>query len=243
MRSTFSSIFILALTALPARAANFGPGERLDFNVSYMGLGTGRCALRIDPARGENARTWPIVFEGGTHGLFDVYRIKEQVTSLWDADGKRVVELTVASQHGGTRSQSHARLDESGGKFHVVRTRDGKQSTLAVPVESGVQDLTSALFYLRTRNLGIGDTEEFPVFTGKKVARFSARVVKREWLSTPAGSFTALKVRARVELDGKFKSKRDMVIWFSDDERRIPLRIEADFQLGSMTAELTKYAP
>jgi hypothetical protein len=44
-------------------------------------------------------------------------------------------------------------------------------------------------------------------------------------------------------MGGKFQSKHDMVAYFTDDALHLPVRIEADFVLGTITAELTGYAP
>jgi hypothetical protein len=52
-----------------------------------------------------------------------------------------------------------------------------------------------------------------------------------------------VKVQVRTAFEGQFRSKRDTFIWFSDDERRVLVRISAEFVLGSVVASLTAYRP
>lgn len=238
--ATAMSLCALLLGIAPAaRAFGFGPGERLDFDVSYLGLGSGKAALRIDPAVGEGARVWPIVFEGGARAPFGLFKVKERVTSMWDTSARATVEYSTVSESSSSQSRSHALLDLPGMKFEVVRNRNGTESKMTVPVETSVQDLASMVMFLRTKPLGLGDAEEFPVFTGKKVIQMLARVVKRERIKTDAGSFNAVKVRATLVSE----TNRELIFWFSDDARHLPLKLEADLAIGSMVATLTRYTP
>jgi hypothetical protein len=43
--------------------------------------------------------------------------------------------------------------------------------------------------------------------------------------------------------ENKFKTKRDSYVWLSNDARHIPVRMSADFAVGSMTATLSAYRP
>lgn len=234
-RSTPALSLALLAVAGSALAADFGPGERCDFDVSYLGIGSGRSALRIEPAAGGR---WTIVFEAGAQGPFGLFKVREESRSLWDAVRQRTIEFRAISEQGGKLSRSHAVLDEVGKKFDVVRVRDGKESRMTVPVAASVQDLASMFTYLRTKRLAVGDAETFPVLTSKRLTSLEARVMKRERIKTGAGTFNAVKVRGFLTAE-----KREMLFWFSDEPRHIPLRIEAELTIGSMKASLTGYSP
>jgi hypothetical protein len=68
-------------------------------------------------------------------------------------------------------------------------------------------------------------------------------VVKREQVKTGAGKFAAVKVRVPTGFDGKFSEKNPTFVWFSDDERRVVVKISTDFAIGRAEAELTAYQP
>ena len=65
----------------------------------------------------------------------------------------------------------------------------------------------------------------------------------RERVETRAGTFQAVKVRVPTGFTGKFSEKNPTFIWFSDDDRRVVVRITADFAIGNATANLVTYAP
>jgi hypothetical protein len=68
-------------------------------------------------------------------------------------------------------------------------------------------------------------------------------VVKRESVRTEAGRFAAVKVRVPTGFDGKFSEKNPTYVWFSDDVRRVIVKISTDFAIGRAEAELTSYQP
>jgi hypothetical protein len=112
-----------------------------------------------------------------------------------------------------------------------------------VAVPAGARDLTSAFMWLRLQPLQPGERHEVPVLTGSRLFTLTAEVAGPEKVETPAGAFDAVKVRARVELTGTFSTRRDVLLWFSDDPRHVLVRVQADFAVGSVRAELVRYVP
>ena len=55
------------------------------------------------------------------------------------------------------------------------------------------------------------------------------------------GEHEVYRVRIATEFTGKLAAKRDMFAFLSTDARHLPLRVEADFLLGTIVAELTQY--
>jgi hypothetical protein len=68
-------------------------------------------------------------------------------------------------------------------------------------------------------------------------------VVGREKVETKAGVFDAWKVEVRTAFEGHFEAKRDTFIWFSADENRVPVRVSAEFSVGSVVVSLAAYRP
>ena len=83
----------------------------------------------------------------------------------------------------------------------------------------------------------VGHTIELPVNDGSKTQRVIVEVQAREKVQTPTGMFDALRVEPKV-FNGLLKRKGRMLIWFSADERQVPLRIKAMITAGSITGTL-----
>ncbi|HEX5483960.1 MAG TPA: DUF3108 domain-containing protein, partial [Terriglobia bacterium] len=59
----------------------------------------------------------------------------------------------------------------------------------------------------------------------------------REKLDTPMGTRYAFRVEPHA-LGDLYKKKGRMLIWFSDDSQRLPLRIKAMMLIGTITGNL-----
>jgi len=62
-------------------------------------------------------------------------------------------------------------------------------------------------------------------------------VQAREGIQTPLGNRSAIRVEPKV-FSGLFKRKGRMLVWFSDDDQHLPLRIKFMIAVGNITATL-----
>jgi hypothetical protein len=57
-----------------------------------------------------------------------------------------------------------------------------------------------------------------------------------------AGTFKTIVVEPLVKEGGLFKSEGRIVIWLSDDERKLPVRVNTKVLIGSIDVELSAYS-
>jgi hypothetical protein len=86
--------------------------------------------------------------------------------------------------------------------------------------------------------LAVGDTSRFSAVSGKKRYELKVVVHGRETLKTDFGKVQTVKVEPMLDGDGIFNSKGKIFIWFTDDDRRIPVLMECEIALGSIKARL-----
>ena len=72
---------------------------------------------------------------------------------------------------------------------------------------------------------------------GSKTYDVTLDVQARETIQTPLGNRAAIRVEPKV-FSGLFKRKGRMLVWFSDDEQHLPLRIKFMIAVGPITATL-----
>lgn len=105
-------------------------------------------------------------------------------------------------------------------------------------------DLDSALLYLRSQPLTDHSVYRIVVYPATSAYVTTVTVTGREHISVRAGSYNAIKINLDLERVGKkmelepHKKFRRATIWISDDQNRIPLRIEAQIFVGTVFAEL-----
>lgn len=114
-------------------------------------------------------------------------------------------------------------------------------TALATPAAAEVappaQDFFSALYSLRALPLAPGAS--YPLTAQFAGVQYDAelRVTGRESIKTPAGSFNAIATQVRVKKNSAADDYR-VRIYFSDDERRVPVLVTARHPAGEIRAAL-----
>ena len=229
-----------APAAAAAAAVPWGPDERMDLVIDYLGITMGKA--RISVGRTEAGAT-PVHLSSRSAGLMAVVTFRQTLVSNLDvATLLPHSSVLDAEEPGGYRHTDTARFDRTANKA-TVREKGRFDKTYEIDVPPGTLDFVALVFRLRTLPLPDGATHAFEVLSGRKVSRVVATVVKHERVKTDAGSFPAVKVRVPTGFDGKFSEKNPTFVWFSDDERRVVVKISTDFAIGRANAELASYQP
>lgn len=131
-------------------------------------------------------------------------------------------------------------FDPEAGTSRYFRNGELKKELL-VPV--GVQDPLSCFYAYRLRPLPDDRAVVLDITDGKKLVTGTVRVLGRETVETPAGSFSTVKIEPRIEgIGGIFKKSPGarIFVWLTDDARRMPVRLQSKVIVGSFVAELTE---
>lgn len=99
-------------------------------------------------------------------------------------------------------------------------------------------DPLSGFYYLRSLKLTPGAPVYITIFDSKKVWNVEVQVLRREKITIPAGRFNALVVKPLMKSEGIFYGKGEIVIWLTDDEKHIPVKMQTKVAIGSVTATL-----
>ena len=226
----------------PARPRPFAPGERLGYVVTWSVFEAGEVVATLRPGAGNNSEQDEIVTTARSQGFVSMlYALNDEFRSRLNPDtmcsdgiSKRVVE-------GRRRKQTDivfdtardvAILDE---RNLAKQTEPPKHQEQRIP--PCVQDVISAFYFLRSQPMRVGDRIKLPVNDGAKTTDVTAEVQAREQIDTPFGRRYAFRVEPTV-FGSLYKRKGRMLIWFSDDDQRLPLRIKAMMSVGTITGTL-----
>jgi len=231
----FSSVAI-------AQEPAFGPGEQSLYRVQYLGVTAGTAQITVGaPMKQWGQQVWPIVSLAKTDPTLGVWPIKDKFVSYWNSEGQRSLGSDFFVDENNKRRRQRIQMKDSR-TAHVVRQKEG-----AAPVEDthelpeGSMDLAGAAFALRSRGIADGQEYTYPVFTGSKSFLLRAKVDGRQRLKTTLGEREVFRVKLQTEFAGGLQTKRDIVAYFTTDASHVPVRIEAEFVLGSIVADLAEY--
>jgi hypothetical protein len=96
------------------------------------------------------------------------------------------------------------------------------------------QNVFSTVFYLRTFDIKPGFKTQFRVAHEGKNLVLGAEYVRKEKITTAAGDFNCVVVKPSISLDGKFTPIGDIFVWFTDDDRKLLVRIESKIKIGKI---------
>ncbi|MCX8010678.1 MAG: DUF3108 domain-containing protein, partial [Ignavibacteria bacterium] len=107
-----------------------------------------------------------------------------------------------------------------------------------------VHDIVSAFYYVRTLDLSkykTGDKLQLKNFYKNKTYDLDVLFRGKEIVEVPAGKFKCITVEPLVKEGGLFKSEGSILIWITDDEAKIPVKVKTKVIIGSIDGELTQY--
>jgi opacity protein-like surface antigen len=223
------------------RTVPFRPGETLTYNVGWSTYFTaGTATMRVQERRplGGGRAAYVLVAEGkpGTilSALYDLYyKVETQL------DTRTLLPLTASVfSKEGSRTRVKTTHFKGAGRTADFELRTSNVSRRRLAVQPYTQDALSAIYVLRTLPFKAPDMMRMPVTTGGDVYRATLHYGPPETVRTGAGTFQAWKVTiTAIDQDGK-PAARSMAVWFSDDARKLPVKIEAGLAVGSFTLTL-----
>jgi hypothetical protein len=104
-------------------------------------------------------------------------------------------------------------------------------------------DVISGFYYLRRQPLEIGTSVYISMFDSNKIHNAEVKVLRRDMVELEDGQKIAtIIVEPILKSDGLFQKTGEMLVWLTDDERRMPVRMEAKIKIGWVTAKLKSFA-
>ena len=221
---------------LPAVQHPFSAGEQLKFSVSYGPIGAGTAWLEVPEVREWNGHTvFTLVARAESNAFVSTfYKVRNRIESFWDPDGRFSRRYFENRREGGYKVQREILFDA---ERREARYSDGN----VFPIPPHVQDALSSFYYTRFQELPLGGSIVFDYHASRKNQPLQVKVLGRERVRTPAGTFDCVAIEPLLKAGGIFKNKGRLVIWITDDERRMPVRMRSAVTIGSISVTLQKY--
>jgi hypothetical protein len=220
---------------LPAVSNPFSAGEKLKFVVQYGFIKAGNAYLEIPEVKQFEGRpVYTLVARAESNSFFRrFYKVRNRIESFWDTSGRYSLRYTENRREGGHRAHNEITFDYRNQQavYHDGRT---------FPIPPGVQDALSSFYYTRTQALPMGGSVFFDYHASRKSQPLEVKVLGREKVETPAGKFQCVAIEPVLKAGGIFKNKGRLVIWLTDDERRMPVMMRSKVAVGSISVLLVE---
>ena len=217
----------------------FGVGERLVFEVNYGFITAGEATMAI-PAMDTIAGRlcYRVEFSVNSLPSFSwIYKVEDRYLTFIDAEAIAPWKFEQHIREGSYRRDFIAEFDQY---KHMAHTTEGDH-----PIPPYVHDIMSAFYYARTMDFSaskVGDITTLYNFYKDTTYDLGVKFLGRQELEVAAGTFNTVVVEPLVREGGLFKSEGRIVIWLTDDERKIPVRVNTKVLIGSIDTELKSYS-
>ncbi len=222
------------VNAAPFSQAPYAVGERLTYTVSFSNFPT---AAHIEMQVTERG---PLYGREGvelrarveTIGVVAaaLYALNNTYATFVDPSDGRPYRAQQSIRQGG-------RVENVTQDYNVPLGDSALPPGREVPLTAGSFDFLSALYRIRALPLMQGTTYALSVRNGESVYDAEVKVTGRETLKTNIGSSNAIVTEVRVRGNKEADDYR-LRLYFTDDERRVPVLITARHRAGEIRVEL-----
>jgi len=237
-QSTPASNTTVATAADKRAKVPFGPGERMEYDVKFGVLRVGNAHMEVvalDNLRGRPA--WHTAFwvQGGNF----MYRVNDVYESWMDAETLSSLRFVQMLEEGGKDTERRFEIYPERAIFIQTSKKPPKEEpSVSQPLDDG-----SFLYFLRTIPLEVGKTYDFNRYFRPDRNPVRIKVLRRESVKVPAGTFNAIVVQPVIKTKGIFSENGHAEVWLSDDDRHIMLQLKSKLSFGSLNLYLKSYVP
>lgn len=239
-------IAVLSLALFPALfAAPFQDGEKLSFNVKYGLVSAGTVSMEVQSSTYQGSPVWYLNTTARTYPFFDsVFKVRDKVESWWDKKTLLPYKFSKTMEEGSYRQRRIHVYDQQKKTttYQKWSFKQGIWKTEELPLTVPTQDALSVIYRIRYMDLTPGRPIKINVTTDGRSVSTDVLVHRREKISTIFGMINCLVVEPRLKGEAMFNQKGNMLFWLTDDEYKLPVKMESDVTIGKFVIKLNDAA-
>ena len=209
------------------------PGESLSYTIQYYGIPGGTADIQIDSGPSHLQDT--LVFRADIKTNFAIsafWRIEDTFMTLVKKNGFRTIMTRLWEDENGKKQYREEKYKTN--TIKVKETHDDETKKFSVKSPGNAVDGLSAIWLLRSKPLNIGDEEQFNLFANRKIFQAHAKVEGLEAIEVDGERTETIRVNPVLHHKGKKVKDTKVKVWYTNDERRIPVRIESKNKYGKL---------
>ena len=202
-------------------------GEILTYTVKIAGISAGKQVTEVvQQTTIDGFDVYRLTSESRTNSVFSkFYHFQDLKESYITTEQLYPVRFTKNLEEPSYQANVKVNFCCEDGVAEYSKNETDKK--IKVPI--GTQDELSMVYFVRSKDLKVGRTYTFPVLIKDAVQDVVLTAYRREIIKTEA--------LGRVETIA-LRTSHGYLIWLTNDERRFPVRIEAETRVGKLVGTL-----
>jgi hypothetical protein len=225
--------------ALPALRAGFAFPQKqtLTYTVDWRVFPAGTAVVHFE-ANGDSERLSANADTSGAINL--LFHVSDHFQSTFDRNTGCTAEFDKQTVEGRRQINSTLKLDYAQSKSildekNIVR---GQAKHIETPVSGCLTDLLTGMFFAASQPMEVGKTFVIPVVDALHTVPVTMKVEGKEEIKTPLGTFKTVRVQPTADA-GVVKNRGNIWIWYTDDDKHLPVQMRARLFWGTITFRLS----
>ena len=225
----------------PSSVRPFHIGEQFTYEISWMNIKAGTAVMSVTAVTEENPPLVKLVTTAQSRpAITKFFPVDNRVESILNPETLLPEHLTFRRREGKKNEDMEYTFYQNEGT--VIEVKGGSTQTL--PILPHTQDAISCLYYVRSElTPRPGSSLTMNVHHDAKNYTLEVLVEKVETIRGAWGELETVRVLVAMPFQGIFLNQGNIRVWFTNDARRIPLRMKAKLVIGSLVADLVLGLP
>jgi hypothetical protein len=221
----------------PPRAVfSFPQKQTLTYSVDWRVFPAGTAVLHFE-AQGDREH---VTANADTLGAINLlFHVSDHFQSTFDRAQGCTSEFDKQTVEGKRQVNSTLKLDYTEKKSILDEKNlvTGQSKHLEEPIPGCLTDLLTGIYYAASQPMEVGKSFMLPVVDAMRTVSVTMKVEGREEIKTPLGTFKTVRVQPTADA-GVVKNRGNIWIWYTDDDRHLPVQMRARLFWGTITFRL-----
>ncbi len=220
----------------PDTGFSFPQKQTLTYSVDWRVFPAGTAVIHFDASGGQEHVAASAYTIGAINLLFHV---NDRFESVFDRQKGCSYEFDKQTVEGRRQIDSTLDLDYAISKSILNQKNlvNGQTKHAESPIPGCLTDLLSGIFYTASQPLSVGHSFTIPVADAQRTVPVTMKAEGYEQVRTALGTFKTIRVQPTADA-GVVKNRGNIWIWYTDDERHVPVQMQARLFWGTITFRL-----
>jgi hypothetical protein len=226
-----------AVLAPPRPGFSFPQKQTLTYAVDWRVFPVATATVHFE-ADGDRERLTASAETSGAINL--LFHLSDKFQTVFDREKGCTYEFDKQTVEGRRQINSTLRIDYAQNKTILDEKNlvSGQSKHVETPVQGCLTDLFTGMFYTASQALEIGHSFVVPVADAQRTVPVTMKVEGTEEIKTTLGTFKTIRVQPTADA-GVVKNRGAIWIWYTDDDRHLPVQMRARSFWGTITFRLT----
>jgi len=225
--------------APPTANPPFPTAQTLTYQVDWRLLPAGTITMHLESATMTPAQEHVTATAASLGAISLLYRVNDHFESVFDRSTGCSQSLSKQAEEGRRRVNTDVQFDYTAGRqiWSEKNLVKGTSKQNSGPLPECATDVLSSVFYIASQPLVPGQNFTFPLADSLRIVDVNLKVEARETIKVPGGSYNTIRVQPTADT-AIVRNRGQLWIWYSDDNRHIPVQIKAKLFWGTLTFRL-----